>query len=295
MPNPEMRNRVERLLNGDFRVDDLTRLFLYARDRCDGRQAVREVGDFVAHRDERTKGTVTRTARDFFSIVRFIAPRFDPDQRNRRKVLDLQRLPSCTPDFLRATLRGLDNSYLRREAGMTLTRAKKELAKIIVGLIRNPDGTHTLRQYDQYQAKLFECLCSVMVVRPAFSDVMLFRELQATLKSQALLTRRELVLFERLRPAISLFAVSVMHQCDVIMEDGSTIALQATKADQGRVGVLAAVPAYRIGERNEVSLAFSIFQSDLDARMYCQTRLRETPDWDFAIEVTPDMQLAAIA
>jgi hypothetical protein len=48
MADPGMRARVERLVQGDVRVDDLTRLFLFARDRCDGRECVREIGDFVA-------------------------------------------------------------------------------------------------------------------------------------------------------------------------------------------------------------------------------------------------------
>lgn len=41
--------RVRRLLDGGLRLDDLTNLFLYARDRCNGRESVQEIGDFVAH------------------------------------------------------------------------------------------------------------------------------------------------------------------------------------------------------------------------------------------------------
>lgn len=43
MPDAGLRARVERLLRGDLRIDDLTRLFLYVRDRCDGREPVREI------------------------------------------------------------------------------------------------------------------------------------------------------------------------------------------------------------------------------------------------------------
>jgi hypothetical protein len=65
-PIQGLRVRVERLLRGNFRAEDLNRLFLYARDRCQGRESVQEIGDFVAHHDERSKGVVTRRTRDFF-------------------------------------------------------------------------------------------------------------------------------------------------------------------------------------------------------------------------------------
>ena len=43
-----MRARVERLLTGKFRVLDLQDLLLFLRARSDGRETVREIGDFVA-------------------------------------------------------------------------------------------------------------------------------------------------------------------------------------------------------------------------------------------------------
>jgi hypothetical protein len=56
MGDPKSRARVQRLLSGDFCPDDLTGLFLYARDHCDGREPVAEIGHFVAHHSERDMG-----------------------------------------------------------------------------------------------------------------------------------------------------------------------------------------------------------------------------------------------
>ena len=61
--------RIRRLVRGEFDPEDFTHLFMYLRDRCDGRESVLEVGDFVPHRNERTKGIVTRTPRDLFLIA----------------------------------------------------------------------------------------------------------------------------------------------------------------------------------------------------------------------------------
>ena len=104
------RARVERLLRGDVRNDDLTRLFLFARDRCDGRECIQKIGDFVAHHDERTKGIVSRTVADWSVIVRFRG--WVPNNQ-----LDLQRLPSIFAEYLMATARRLDHKTIRANTG----------------------------------------------------------------------------------------------------------------------------------------------------------------------------------
>lgn len=64
MKPTELRQRVERYIRGDCRVADLDRMFLGLRDRCYGLNSIREIGDFVAHRDQREKGPVTDKVRD---------------------------------------------------------------------------------------------------------------------------------------------------------------------------------------------------------------------------------------
>jgi hypothetical protein len=71
MSDARLRVRVERLLRGDLRTDDLSTLFLALRDRSNCAEVVSEIGDFVAHQDERTKGITTRSVRDFFTTLKF--------------------------------------------------------------------------------------------------------------------------------------------------------------------------------------------------------------------------------
>jgi hypothetical protein len=63
----DLQRRVQRLLRGDRRSDDLDRIFLSLRERSYGRASIREIGDFVAHRDKREKGLVTEKVRDIFT------------------------------------------------------------------------------------------------------------------------------------------------------------------------------------------------------------------------------------
>lgn len=84
----------------------MSRLFLFARDRCDGREAVQEIGDFVAHHSERTKGIVTRSTKEWFTTARFAI------ETSGRVLDDPQKLPSVTPEYLRANVQRLGLKYL---------------------------------------------------------------------------------------------------------------------------------------------------------------------------------------
>jgi hypothetical protein len=49
MQNRALKARVDRLLGGDYRPEDLTHIFLALRSSSYGRESIRELGDFVAH------------------------------------------------------------------------------------------------------------------------------------------------------------------------------------------------------------------------------------------------------
>jgi hypothetical protein len=64
MLETDLQRRVQRLLSGDCRIEDLDRIFLGVRGRAGCRASLREIGDFVAHRDQREKGPITQRVRD---------------------------------------------------------------------------------------------------------------------------------------------------------------------------------------------------------------------------------------
>src|SRR6266481_9052116 len=103
MPIPKnelvrLRIRVERLLRGAKRPDDVGELFLALRDYSGGRECVVEIGNFVAHRGERNIGITTREARDFFSTGRFYA-----DYVFGNRPVNLFDLPKNISDLLESS------------------------------------------------------------------------------------------------------------------------------------------------------------------------------------------------
>jgi hypothetical protein len=286
------RARVERLLRGDFRVDDLTRLFLYARDRCDGREPVREVGDFVAHHDERTKGLVTPTTRDWFSIARVWGAAVQLNQR-----IDLNNMPGTFPDFLWANLRR-QPVIISRNPKITRDKAERRLPDIVKLFIQKPDGTLSISSFHSIEDhQIIAALANNVVVRSAFDDNRLCSDFSATLKSHGLLTKRELVAFREIYPVITLFAVSAMHNCEIVLTDGSRVKLKAEAHPGGHIDVSAPIPipAPALVGADHFLLSSTIFKTALDIS-YCEPGLAAEPQaWSYFVEVTPNKKLGKLA
>lgn len=185
MADQGLRGRVERLLREDLRPDDLTRLFLAIRGQCDGRESVQEIGDFVAHHAERTKGIVTLTTRDWFTIVGFRT--WAPGE-----TLDRNKMPPSLPNFLSAMQRRLEHKSIKQFTGLTRVEVGKILPSIIKKLKLNADGTYTIPDdLDRRDMSIINCFISHLVAKPAFTDEQLFQDFSATLKSHGLLKRRK--------------------------------------------------------------------------------------------------------
>jgi hypothetical protein len=278
MPDPGLRARVERLLRGEIRSEDFVRLFLFARDRCDGREAVQEIGDFVAHHSERTKGIITRETRDWFLTARFFRSAMQGE-------IDEMRLPSNFAKFLGASLRRISEVVLRQNTGLSRRGAQKLVQKLPEKLAANNDGTLVFaKPLSQEERKLLRCMTSYLTVRPAFTGDRLFADFSATLKSHALLQRGEMSKFERLKPSVILFAATVTHNCTIQIGDGSSSKLKLGNG-AGPVQILATVPFKEA--MGEYHLASAIFLSDLKASEFFTSKLRSSPEpWDFDVELT---------
>lgn len=276
MVDARSRARVERLIAGDFRPDDLTHLFLFARDRCDGREAVQEIGDFVAHHAERTKGPITRSAREWFAIATFVAWQFDGS------IHDARNLPAVFPEYLRATLRRTD-----MKVGPSRVKAGKALECAIAKFALAADGTYSLTSsLDQKEIELLNLLTTQIVVKATFTGERLYRDFIATLRSNGLISLAEIGAAPNLASAVQLFAVSIMHQCVVVLQDDSRITLQAI-ATGNRIVVSATVAV-----PNSIRFASEMYSTELSPNDWCEQSLLSAPKaWDNHIELKPNGKL----
>lgn len=276
-----LRARVQRLLNGECRSDDISRLFLYARDHCDGRQSVREIGDFVAHHNERTKGIITEEVRDWYRTAAFMALVVT------RKI-NWVKLPADFAEFLDASVRRTPPKMIKHHSGLQHAHARSIARNIIRRLVRNDDGTVSLPTHlSGAEGALIKILCGNITARPALDHQRLFVDFTATLRSNALLKKDEVTVFNALRPAIALFAVSEMHDCVIQLGNGNVSRLRAGVGASAHICVDAPL--------EEPAWSSAIFSTDLKAAEYCTPELLDVPPpWSFPLELVAPGLLAQL-
>jgi hypothetical protein len=165
MPDARLRVRVERLLKGDFRVDDLSTLFLTLRNRSNCPEVVREIGDFVAHQDERTKGITTDSVRDFFTTLRYQL------QFNLRGVpfRTPYDLPHNIADVLWAVFRRVPSKTITQATGLKRAAAERALQDLSGRICHLRGGTTWLDRPTSQDRALIRRLLTVIISTPAFT------------------------------------------------------------------------------------------------------------------------------
>jgi hypothetical protein len=181
---------------------------------------------------------------------------------------------------------------------MNRAKADRILPGIIQKLVRNSDGTYRLREtdIDGDEKALIECLCGTFIAKIAFDGARLYDDFSATLKSHGLLRKDEFSTFARLSIPISLFAITVMHNCAIKVDDNLIVTLKARAEPELRqVAVSCTIPPHYTSAHKGVSLASFIFKVDIpDPAGYLDPMLPNGADWDFDLEISVEGRLIPI-
>ncbi len=293
MAKADMRARVERLIHGDFRPEDISTLFLYLRARSRGRETVAEIGDFFAHRDEKIKGITTVRVRDWFTYMRFAV--LTPNQQ-----VPINKLPENFPKVLWASFRLTRDQVLMQDTGLKRRKVEKLLPGIIKKLRPNSTGGLTAETLTSTnELAIVNCLTKyIRGPNQAFSEDRLFKEFQDALLVNGLLEQPETKQFANLRRAVSLSAITAMHLTEVVLGDGTRARLSAA-ADCGHgtlgMNALATVHNPRVGD---VGLGGAFYITSMPADECCEPTLLEDPSfphWECPLEITPEQMLTVLS
>ncbi|RXR30277.1 hypothetical protein [Sphingobium fluviale] len=280
MKPTELRQRIERYIRGDCRVADLDRIFLGLRDRCHGLASIREIGDFVAHRDQREKGAVTDTVRDIhLSLDSWLHQgegRF-PDLAKAKRI--------CAANLRTTTDAQLDARLgLRREV----------VRSVLAQAIRKMEADRFEKVTKREQA-VFNYLAGAFIWNPAFTDEQVGSELAGLLTKAGALRPVERAAFDANCNFLTLYVTALMHDTAVVMDDGSRFELFAGfDNDQRRIEVKARIELAGWGKR--VTAPVCIFWTRLIGTDHCSDDLAAVPGkWSGAIEIDPSGRLATFA
>lgn len=278
MIDQDLSRRLARLLRGERRTDDLDRLFLALRDRASARASVREIGDFVAHRDQREKGPVTQKARDIFtsfqSWLRISVMRESFTLADIRKVAE-------------ANLRNATDEQLQNRLGLKRAVAKAVLAQALNKAAKGSRPTPRERKTVDYLGGAF-------IWNPAFTDVEVVEDLIQVLGEVGLLRQAEHAAFRTLANFIALYVLTLMHGSAVLLENGDRAELVAGFANNlGRLEVKAMLTMSHL--KKPVFAPACLFWTTLAGSEHCATTLLDDLEhWRAPLEIGLDGKLAPL-
>ncbi|MFT4098877.1 MAG: hypothetical protein QM651_17290 [Rhodoblastus sp.] len=284
MTDPQIRRRLERLLAGEFDPGHLDRIFLFARDRNDGRETIQEIGDFVAHHSERTKGVLTRSARRAFDIIQFS---MDSLANN---VMYRDDISLRFPRTLRGVHELLDDKTLQARTGFNKKRSFKLLERALAKINPHPNRDRLIltEPLTTNEYSVVRGLTGILVTAPAFKSDRLIDDFYAVLRSNGLLTKDEVRQLSYINHAIVLHAIACMHQSTIIIDNITTATVRASIFQDCLSIFFDATYKYKLDEKEVSSI---LFQTSLIAIDHLDASLSINELWDYPIAVNKNMKL----
>lgn len=245
------RIRVARLLRGERRVTDLDRIFSDLRVVRPGRESVREVGHFAAHRGERSSGIVLERAADMqISAKSWVRqqqghlPTF-PELRAVGKA----NLAIMPPERLKERLR-----MTRQAAGTAFRKAVDRL-----------ESGHPVKKRDR---DIVNVLGFSMMWQFSFDDRLLANDLTTMLVAEGALAREDAAAFAEVATFMALHTLALMHGAALKMPDGQLAPLRlAVREETGTLRIKADVPVDATSK--PVTISVPLFESSLSAEAHC--------------------------
>jgi hypothetical protein len=183
----DLRTRVQRLLRGDIREHDLHRLFFRMRD--EGKGIVAEVAHFLAHPSTRTKGLATEEARDLFAFLKFRMPL----ATNPNPSIVTTDLPASVPAALKANLRRMRKSTLKRETNTNPVHAKRVLDRILARMTPTGAGGVAKPLLMNSEELAVFCVANNLKGGPFFADNDLFKDFARLLQRLGILQKSGII------------------------------------------------------------------------------------------------------
>lgn len=280
MFDDDLRIRARRLIAGDFRQDDLSHLYLGLRDRHQGRRTFREIGDFVAHRQQRDQGVLQGIAKDIFTCFSVWAS----GMSGTMPVLD---------DMIRcaqANLRLATDKQIKESCKCRRDVAAKRLKRAI----------QTLRSgqpiRDAGDDLVWRSLRSRWIWRPAFSADTLFADFTDVLRRNAILDKAGVQSIGIAKDFVALHAVKIMHGSQVKLESGKVAGLYAGCANTERL-IEVKIDLTYDGFAKPVMAPTCLFLTGLKGPDHCAGDLPVPGDaadfkaWSMPLDVTADLKL----
>lgn len=223
--NSGYRRKVEKLLAGDRNYAYLMDLLLFCRDKCDGRRTLQEIGDLVAHSDERNKGVLAERVSYFADSMDFLA---DMNYGLASERLQFDNLSNNTYIFLKKNLTKLLREKLPKESIFDKKDMKEFRENFSRNFTKNSNGSWRFCSFsDDKKTAILSYLCKHILFEKQMNSSDLIKQFADTLKSHSFLKRSEVSEFRKLESLVGAFCIARMHQCIITRNNQSSYVIKA--------------------------------------------------------------------
>jgi hypothetical protein len=280
MIKKDLERRVARLIAGERRIEDLHHLYLALRENRGTGDSVREIGDFVAHRAERSKGPVTQIVRDVFTSADVWLG-------------SLMGKPRSWADFrpaIEANMRLASNELIKARIGL-----RREVARSVA--IQAMKKIEKLQPLTKREERVLVYFGGSFIWKPAFTDETVFEELKAALVTADLINKADQHRLAPVRPFLALYVITLMHGSSIVLEQNRKAELRAGfDNEQGCLEVKAILHLQQVLEApKKVTMPLCVFWTGLKPESHCCGRLAQTKGlWEHLVEIADDGRLTQV-
>jgi hypothetical protein len=280
----EMRARVLRLLENDYRCEDLARLLMYTRDPPEDlrRPLVTEIGNSIAHPRGRERGLLTTAAKDFFATTTFIV------YAGENGGINFESLPEFFIPHMEAMARCVGPKYLESTTGLKSQGAAVQTAKsILTRLKKNEDDSYALpRDLTPIEKDLIASFCASSITPRPLDSNMFFKDFTDILVGAELLQGDERVPFEtNIRIPVILFAIAAMHHHAINMHGSKRGVLMAAADKFNNLTTLFST-SINLADGGPATFGSRFYVTDLAVDDCCDGNFPLDRTWNFPIELS---------
>jgi hypothetical protein len=291
--NEKIRTKLRRFVDGKRNPRDLDEIFLWIRSKSYGAKIVKDIGDFVAHAEEKNSGFAWRHAAKLSQMFRYqISKLHDDTDKKIVTMLDLDILK----DGVVSTFELENPASIKKRTRFGKTKARKLLVSAL-NKISVADGRYIGANFTNDEQRIWDIYNSVMIVQPAFSEAMLITEFVQCLQKNDLIDATAAPKIIEASHYISIYAVEKMHFCNLVVDGNPANKLTASVRKVAE-GHLISVGCYTEVEINGkmTSIGADIFTTTCIAEDWADDTLWAkglSGNWTVPIELTPNWKLTA--
>lgn len=220
-----VQGKVKKFVEGTSSSRDLDAIFLWLRQRSFGAKTVKDIGDFVAHADEKSQGIVWDKASLLSSMFRFSLPKLSDASNRRATEKDLEPYK----ESVLAVFDLAEPGYVKKSTGIAQKSAKRILMKALskISIFNGRIDAHLLSDFER---RLLEHFSTRLIINIAYDDARLAKELSECLIKNRLIDVGEIPKVLSRIHYIAAYAIEKMHLCTLIIEDKPPCILVAVVA-----------------------------------------------------------------